>query len=66
MSLALIIFYGRRDSHEIGCVFLCKCVPVLTLDGCRLPKTQRMLESESLDYNLNSLLELRLTNLAKS
>ena len=22
----------RKDSREIGCVLLCKCVPVLTLD----------------------------------
>ena len=24
--------FKRRDSREIGCVLLCKCVPVLTLD----------------------------------
>ena len=24
--------FKRRDSREIGCVLLCKCVPVVTLD----------------------------------
>ena len=43
---------GRRDSREIGCVLLCKCVPVLTLDVLHIAENPKYVG--------------RLTNLSKS
>ena len=40
--------FKRRDSREIGCVLLCKRVPVLTLDVLQTAEDQRMLEGSPL------------------